>query len=202
MVDNNPIDFYFDFSSPYGYFAAEGLESVVAPFGRTIQWHPILIGVAMQKTGAVPLMDVPVKGAYSIHDCSRLARFMDVPWTMPEVFPVSTANAARAFYAIDDIDSEMAKYFAKATYRTYFGEGKSIQEIDVVADIAESVGADRDKVYTAVTSPEIKARLRDEIEKSIELGVFGSPFVIVDGEPFWGADRFWMIKRWLKSGGW
>ena len=37
---------------------------------------------------------------------------------------------------------------------------------------------------------------------AIEAGVFGSPFFIIDGEPFWGADRLWMVKRWLKSGGW
>jgi 2-hydroxychromene-2-carboxylate isomerase len=31
--------------------------------------------------------------------------------------------------------------------------------------------------------------------------VFGSPFVIVDGEPFWGLDRFEQIDRWLARGG-
>ena len=32
-------------------------------------------------------------------------------------------------------------------------------------------------------------------------GVFGSPFVIVDGEPFWGIDRFDQLERWLATGG-
>ncbi|MEO9135646.1 MAG: 2-hydroxychromene-2-carboxylate isomerase, partial [Casimicrobiaceae bacterium] len=31
--------------------------------------------------------------------------------------------------------------------------------------------------------------------------VFGSPFVFVDGEPFWGIDRFDQIERWLVQGG-
>ena len=35
-----------------------------------------------------------------------------------------------------------------------------------------------------------------------ERGVFGSPFVFADGEPFWGADRFEMLDRWLSRGGW
>ena len=198
----DPIDFYFDFSSPYGYFAAEGLESVVAPFGRTISWHPILIGVAMKNTGAVPLANIPVKGDYMERDCNRLARFMGVPWTIPEIFPISTANAARAFYAIDDHDHTSAKTFARAVYRAYFGEGRRIQDAEIVADIAQSVGEDRADILDAVKRPEIKDRLKLEIDNSIERGVFGSPFVIVDGEPFWGSDRFWMIKRWLKSGGW
>ena len=51
-------------------------------------------------------------------------------------------------------------------------------------------------------TPFIKQRLKDETNAAIEKGVFGSPFVIVDGEQFWGADRLWMVKRWLRSGGW
>lgn len=202
MSKINPIDFYFDFSSPYGYFAAEGLEEVVAPFNRTIRWHPILIGVVMQKTGAVPLAEIPIKGDYMERDCNRLARFMNIPWSLPEQFPSSTANAARAFYGIDENDQKLAKTFAKAVYRRYFGEGKDIQSVEVIADIAQSVGADRGETLSAMESSDVKSRLRDEINKSIERNVFGSPFVIVDDEPFWGSDRFWMIKRWLKSGGW
>ena len=33
---SNPVLFYFDFSSPYGYFAAQKIDETVADFGR----HP------------------------------------------------------------------------------------------------------------------------------------------------------------------
>ena len=33
-------------------------------------------------------------------------------------------------------------------------------------------------------------------------GVFGSPFIIVDGEPFWGNDRLAEVREWLQTGGW
>ena len=29
-----------------------------------------------------------------------------------------------------------------------------------------------------------------------------APFVLVDGEPFWGWDRLPMVDRWLARGGW
>ena len=32
----NPIDFYFDFSSPYGYFASEKIDELAAKHGRQI----------------------------------------------------------------------------------------------------------------------------------------------------------------------
>ena len=49
---------------------------------------------------------------------------------------------------------------------------------------------------------ELKKRLKDETSAAIDVGVFGSPYFIIDGEAFWGADRLWMIKRWLQTGGW
>ena len=39
------------------------------------------------------------------------------------------------------------------------------------------------------------------VEEAVAAGVFGSPFVIVDGEPFWGLDRFDQLERWLANGG-
>jgi 2-hydroxychromene-2-carboxylate isomerase len=35
----------------------------------------------------------------------------------------------------------------------------------------------------------VKQRLVTENEQAIANGVFGSPFIRVDGEPFWGSDR-------------
>ena len=35
------IDFYFDFSSPYGYLAAEMIEELGPACGRMVNWHPI-----------------------------------------------------------------------------------------------------------------------------------------------------------------
>ncbi len=202
---SDPIDFYFDFSSPYGYFAAQGLEKVVAPFDRIVRWHPILIGVVMQKTGAEPLANVPMKGDYMARDCERLARFMDVPWQIPEPFPVSTVTAARAFYGLeqkDGGDQTRAVAFAKQVYRAYFAAGQNISDTSVVGEVLTSVSGGDTNIEHMVSDPSVKARLRAEIETSMERGVFGSPFVLVDDEPFWGADRFWMIKRWLKRGGW
>ena len=44
--------------------------------------------------------------------------------------------------------------------------------------------------------------LRDRLEKAIARGAFGSPYIIVDGEPFWGSDRLDQIDKWLATGGW
>ena len=40
------------------------------------------------------------------------------------------------------------------------------------------------------------------VDAAIASGVFGSPYVVVDGEGFWGADRLWQVEEWLARGGW
>ena len=197
-----PIQFYFDFSSPYGYFAALKIDGIAAGFERQVRWRPMMLGAAMKVTGAKPLAEIELKGDYCKRDWDRLARYMEGPWTLPDPFPIATLAAARAFYWLDDDDPALAKRFAQAAYHTYFGEGRDITDPETVAGFAEPLGIDRDALLTAVRDPAIKQRLKDETAEAIGNGVFGSPFIVIDGEPFWGADRLWMIRRWLKSGGW
>jgi 2-hydroxychromene-2-carboxylate isomerase len=47
--------------------------------------------------------------------------------------------------------------------------------------------------------PEVKEGLRDTVADAVARGIFGSPFIVVDGEPFRGADRLHMVERWLES---
>ena len=47
-----PIEFYFDFSSPYGYLASTRIDAIAARHGRAVNWHPILLGAVFKVTGA------------------------------------------------------------------------------------------------------------------------------------------------------
>lgn len=196
------IDFYFDFSSPYAYFGAEKIEDLAASFDRQVIWHPILLGAVFKETGSQPLVSYPLKGDYAKKDLQRLGRFMDIPFSLPDPFPIAATAASRAFYWLQDHDPDQAKAFALAVYRAYFRDGHNIAELPVLVTIGDSLGIDTSAMTDAIIKPEIKQRLRDEIEQAIARGVFGAPFFIIDGEPFWGADRFWMMKRWMKTGGW
>ncbi|MBI2225012.1 MAG: DsbA family protein, partial [Betaproteobacteria bacterium] len=72
----NPIDFYFDYSSPYGYFAAMKIDDLAARHGRSVNWKPILLGAVFKVTGGKPLPSLPLKGDYAKRDMARSARFL------------------------------------------------------------------------------------------------------------------------------
>lgn len=186
-----PIDFYFDFSSPYGYLASHKIEPLAARYGRAVKWRAMLLGAAFKTTGATPLPSIPLKGDYSRRDFLRSARFHAVPFREPEPFPVGTVAACRAFYGLPE---EKQVPLAKALYRAYFTENLNIGEADNVLKVAASVGCKPD-----INDQVVKDRTRAEVDAAIAKGVFGSPYVIVDGEPFWGIDRFDQLERWLKA---
>jgi 2-hydroxychromene-2-carboxylate isomerase len=197
-----PIKFYFDFSSPYGYLMSEKIDALAAQHDRKVQWRPILLGVVFQATGSAPLtLQNPAKAAYSLVDFERSARFMGVPYNPPSRFPLPTQNAARTYYWLHGQDCALARQFAHAVYRAYFVDDRDISAPETVLEIAAGLGVDRDGLEGALQSPEIKARLRNECDEALAVGVFGSPHVIVDGEPFFGADRLPQIAEWLATGG-
>ena len=197
----NAIEFYFDFSSPYGYFASVRIDDLAARFGRRVAWKPIMIGAAFKESGNRPLVEQPIKGDYSRHDWRRLARLLDVAWVLPEPFPIATLAAARAFWWLAEGDAALAKRFARAAFHAYFADGRDISKAETVAEVAASLDIDGPALLAAVRDPAIKERLKRETDEAIKRGVFGSPFVFVDGEGFWGADRLWMVERWLERGG-
>jgi 2-hydroxychromene-2-carboxylate isomerase len=198
---SQPIDFYFDFSSPYGYMAAQKIDALAAKYGRTVDWRPMLLGVVFKQTGMAPLTQIPIKGDYSRRDFERSARFHGIPFRMPLAFPIASQAPSRIVLWAKARDPALAANLARALYAAFFRDGLDISNPDVAADVAGRNGVDRAAARACIDDPVVKDLLKREVEAAIAAGVFGSPFVIVDGEPFWGLDRFDQVERWLAGGG-
>lgn len=196
-----PLQFHFDFSSPYGYLASQKIEALAARHGRAVDWRPMLLGAAFKVAGTQPLTSIPLKGDYTKRDLPRSARYHGVPFRMPSKFPIATQAPARIVLWQKAIDPGASAPLVKALYRAYFVDDRDVSSPDVAADVAAEAGFNRDGARAAIDDPAIKDQLKRNVEAAIAAGVFGSPFIIVDGEPFWGIDRFDQIERWLASGG-
>jgi 2-hydroxychromene-2-carboxylate isomerase len=195
-------DFYFDFSSPYGYFASTRIDELAAKHGRTAIWRPILLGAVFKITGQQPLPTIPLKGSYARHDLARTARLFKVPFRLPTRFPIATTAPSRAFYWVSDKDPALAKQLAQALFHAYFAEDRDISSPEVTTHVAAKLGIVKEELGQALNDPAVKERLKREVDAAIERGVFGSPYIVIDGEPFWGSDRLDQVERWLATGGW
>lgn len=199
---NSPIEFFFEFASPYAYLAAQRIDDLAARHGREVLWKPLLLGAVFKETGGQPLTHVPLKGDYTLRDVPRCAREHGIPVKMPDPFPFAAIAACRAFYWLEREDPAKARALAKALYAKAFGEGGDISSAPRVVEVAEGLGIDGEKLKAGLQDPAIKEKLREVVATSVERKIFGAPFFFVDGEPFWGNDRLETIERWLESGGW
>lgn len=196
------LDFYFDFGSPYGYFAGLRIDDLAAAHGRAVVWRPILLGPILAITGSRPNTDIPLRGDYLRRDVHRIARLLGCPFVWPESAPLKSVVPSRAVWWAREADPALAHRLARALHHAHWGEGRDITGIDAVAAVAAPLGIDPAALAEGVASPRVKDRLRAETEGAIARGVFGAPYVIADGEPFWGWDRLDMLDRWLARGGW
>lgn len=198
---SDPITFHFDFSSPYGYLASTKIDALGAKYGREVVWKPFLIGATFKVTGLPALVEIPLKGDYARHDFARSARFHGVSYRHPEPFPIATQAPARAFYWVDKQDKVRAKQLAVALLKAYFVDGINISNPADTVAVAKGLGHDAAALEAALNDPAVKALLKSEVDAAMAKGVFGSPFVFVGNEAFWGIDRFDQIERWLATGG-
>ncbi len=197
-----PVEFYFDFYSPYGYLASLQIDALAARHGRSVAWRPIMLGPIFAKASLAPLTEIPLLGPYSQHDFERSARLIGAPFSFPEGFPKAALAPSRAFYWLHDHDPTVAHLLAQKVYHAVFVEQRDGSDASVVAELAAPLGVDGDALLEAIQQPAVKDRLKQETAAAMERGVCGSPFFFVDGEPFWGNDRLWQVEKWLETGGW
>jgi 2-hydroxychromene-2-carboxylate isomerase len=114
--------------------------------------------------------------------------------------PRSTLRAPTTGCTIRELP-ETARAFAQAVFRALYVDGRDVSLTSTWCSNLRQQGVDRDTLLEALAGPALKERLKGECDAALAGGVFGSPYIIVDGEPFFGADRLPQIERWLASGG-
>lgn len=202
MAKKEPIEFWFDFTSPYAYIASTQIDDIADEHDRAVIWRPFLLGPVMKASGGAPPANFPMKFGYLKTDVDRFARLYGIDFTLPDPFPIGAVAASRAFYWLERQDPDKAKTFAGVLYDAYFAKGRDISQADVVLDIAAKMGVDRAAMEAGLADQDIKDRLRAVCDEAVQREIFGAPWIIVDGESFWGADRLWMVEEWLETGGW
>jgi 2-hydroxychromene-2-carboxylate isomerase len=204
MKHEEPIDFYFDFLSMYGYFASLRIEAIAARHGRSVRWHSMLLGVSVMKTmGLKPLLETPLKGDYVVRDSLRYVRKHGLQLARQPADPMMDPRpAARAFYWLRHNHPGTETSFAKEALDRYWRLAQDLGNPEQVAGIAPLLGLEVAALREGAESDIAREELRNAVAASLERGVFGSPFFIVDGEPFWGSDRLEQLDDWLATGGW
>ena len=203
-ADAASIDFYFDFISGYGYFASLRIDALAARHGRRVNWHCMLLGVSVMKVmGLKPLLDTPLKGDYVKRDAARYQRRHGLSLARDLSHPMMDPRpAARAFCWVKREHPGLEAAFAHAVFDRYWRLGRDMSSTEELLTLAAPLGLSAADLRAGIEGETSRVDLRNAVAAALEVGVFGSPFIVIDGEPFWGSDRLELAEQWLAQGGW
>lgn len=197
------IDFYFDFISPYGYFASRQIEALAARHGRSVRWHAFHMRAVTRDVLGMQqaLADVPLKGDYVRRDVRRMARYFDLPYAPAPTAGFSSVNAGRVLCLLAAHDPAVVAPYAHAVFRSQHALGISPNTWAQCVALAAEAGADAG--WLSAPEQEACGRLRftEATEAAVARGVWGTPSFVVDAELFWGCDRLPQLDDWLQRGG-
>lgn len=199
-----PVKFYFDFISPFGYFASLRIDELAGRHGRAVEWTSMLVGVSVLKVMRIPpIVDLPLKGPYIVNDARRYARQHKVPFERSSALPVSRpVEPGRAFAWAREFNPAGARRLASLIFRSYFVHCLDIAQDRVLSACMNEAGLSWAAFEAARNRGTPAELLRRNVGDSIQRGVFGSPFFIVDEEPFFGVEKLPVVEEWLACGGW
>ena len=134
-MEQEPLEFWFEFASTYSYLAASRIEEVAAKAGVRMRWRPFLLGpiFASQGWGDSPFNLYPLKGRYMWRDLERLCEKYEIPFRRPSKFPRSGLLAARV--ACMAAEESWCPRFVRAVFRANFGEDREISRTETIAEI-------------------------------------------------------------------
>lgn len=198
------VEFWFDFISPFGYLASLRIDELVARHGRAVDWRPLLLGVTVLKIMGLPAVPkTPLKGAYAGRQLARyLRRHGLVLGREPGAAPMNPLPSGRLFAWLKAHAPEHAKPAARAIFDAYWIQALAMDDPVALRGVVLGAGVPAPVVDAGMASPEAAALLKAQVDAAIAAGAFGSPFVIADGEPFFGVDNFELLEAWLEAGGW
>jgi 2-hydroxychromene-2-carboxylate isomerase len=197
--DAQPLEFWFDFASPYSYLAAATVEERCGSGGVELVWRPFLLGpiFALQGWETSHFNLNPLRGAYMFRDLARTCALHGLPWRKPSAFPRASTLPARV--AVAHAEAPWIGDFVRATFRANFAEDRAIGEESVVREILTDLGCDAADVVSYAQAPERKGLLRAQTERAIALGIFGAPNAVVAGELLWGEETVDDAIAWARG---
>ncbi len=199
-----PVEFWFDFISPFGYLASLRIDAIAARHGRCVVWRPLLLGVTVLKVmGLKAVPETPLKGAYAARQIERyLRRHRIALGRDPSAPPMNPLPAGRLFAWLRAHAPEHARAAARAILAAYWKDGKPMDDPAALREAVLASAVPAEIVDAGLADPEAASLLRAEVNAAIGAGAFGSPFIIADGEPFFGVDNLEALEDWLALGGW
>jgi len=196
------LTFFYDLSSPWTYLAFNNIQSIIEETQARVVWRPFLVGgvfnAVNQGVYAARSNPTDPKVIHTFTWLHEWAALADLPLKFPtEHHPIKSVLAMRACCALES-EQDTLYAFSHAVFKAYFTHGRNIDDLSVVADVANTLGIDGERLVDRAGEQVIKDRLRANTQEAITKGAFGSPTMIVNEDRlYFGNDQLPLVRQAL-----
>jgi 2-hydroxychromene-2-carboxylate isomerase len=188
--------------SPYVYLGHDRFVEIARRHGVAIDLKPFDIGRVFAQSGGLPLPKrAPQRQAYRLVELERWREFLGLPLNLhPRFFPVAGDPAAKLIIAAKRRDADAALALSGDISRAIWAGEKDISDPDTLVALAQAAGFDGAALLQASKGEDVAADYARNTDDAIAAGVFGAPWYVFNGEPFWGQDRLDFLERAFARG--
>lgn len=182
------VDFFFSFRSPYSYLAA--------PRAFALADRP---GVEVAYRGVIPMamrgQKVPqAKRLHTLRDVQREADRLGMPFgRIHDPIGEGALRCLRVAQHAVDVGAERA--FVLEAGRAIWAEAVDVASDPGLRGVCERAGLEWEACRAALDDPQMAARVEADTQALLDLGHWGVPVLVVEGELFWGQDRIEDVER-------
>lgn len=190
------IEFWFGYGSTYTYLSAMRIESLLKGINIDLRWRPFNLTALMRDKGFPrgPFAERPDKLAYMWRDLERRAGRFGLPYRRPGIYPVDSQRTVRVGLLASH--EGWCAEFTRKVLEMNFAEGRPIGSPGQLEAALSELGRDPEATLRQAHGENIERALVEQTTRAAEIGIFGSPTFIVDGEVFWGDDRLEDAVAW------
>lgn len=189
------IHFYFDFISPYSYFAWLKLPSLAKKYNREIEAHPVVFGKLLDKWGQLGPAEIPPKQSWLNQYCLRYAALNGFEYNPPKEHPFNPLAALRM--SLKEVSGVDQLRVIDAFFKGGWSQGADLGDLSVLISLLADQSINGEILSLKISESETKNFLINETNNAIEKGVFGVPTIIIGDNLFWGNDQMNHIELLL-----
>tara|TARA_B100000579_G_C22833602_1_gene857353 strand:- start:79 stop:666 length:588 start_codon:yes stop_codon:yes gene_type:complete len=182
-----PIEFYFDFSSPYSYIGYKEIKKLEKRDSIKIKYMPVFLGGLHNSAGITPAAFIDIKSKYMVEDTKLVCKKKNIKFIFNSYFPIKTVNFMRGVVTADD--DSFKKIYIEKIYNSIWRDGLNMNDQTVIHKVLKNMDLNPEIFLSKVGGDEIKNKLRKFTDDALKKGVFGAPTFVVNKKIFWGQDR-------------
>jgi 2-hydroxychromene-2-carboxylate isomerase len=198
------IHFYFDFISPYAWLAFQALPKALEGISHRVHYHPVVFGAMLKHHGQLGPAEIPGKRDWTYRQVMWQAKQQGTDLQMPAAHPFNSLALLRLAVAASGINQQGQpnRYVVETIFKHVWCDGLEATDPDRLATLQAHLFSQPGVSFQDPQSAEVKQLLQQQTQQAIDLGLFGVPSMVVNGQVFWGNDALPMLRAYLEGDAW